>query len=473
MTSHMEAPKISKDPAADNTDLYAFISPDNTKTVTIIANYIPLEEPAGGPNFHSFDDNVLYEINIDNDGDGVEEVVYQFRFKTDPLPTSTFLYNSGPIHFENGKYTNLNLVQKYSVTRIAGGQSTVLGSGLLTAPANIGPESTPTYETELVSPATITLPTGETVFAGPRAEGFYVDLGSIFDLLVLRPFGGAYNPPFPHVTPPIPPHATSGGGVNDTSGYNVHSIAIQVPIEELTNNGSRPTDPFDPAAVIGIYASASRQKATVLGTGPGGAGSVAGPFTQISRLGVPLINEVLIPMGLKDFWNSSDPKDDSQFAQFYSNPEPAGLVHALYPAVNVPTTPRGDIVAALLTGFSLKPLGLPFTNATTVQADLLRLNLAVPPATSPNRLGILARAADNMTPAPDLAGFPNGRRVLDDVIDIEVQALAGATPFTPDFNKPPNSLLGDGVDAPDKPFLSMFPYLATPQQGYVHVHTHD
>jgi hypothetical protein len=472
MTSHREAPRISKDPAADNTDLYAFVSPDNPKTTTIIANYIPLEEPAGGPNFHLFDDDVLYEINIDNDGDGIEEIIYQFRFKTTIVDPTTFLYNKGTISFDGQSYKNLNVQQTCTVTRVAGGVSTKIGSGLLTAPANIGPESTPTYEADLVPPAIQPLSNGEgTVFAGPRAEGFYVDLGSIFDLLLLRPFGGAYTSALPK-----PPSSTTG--VNDASGFNVHSIALQVPIDRLTNNGSIPTDPFDPAAIIGIYASASRQRGSVLrgiGSASNPLPSIAGPFTQVSRLGVPLINEVIIPLGKKDFWNTSEPKDDSQFAQFYSDPEPARLIPALYPVVSVPKAPRADIVAALLTGFSLKPLGLPFTNATTVQADLLRLNVAVPPnTTNPSRLGILARQPlDNSTPAPDLAGFPNGRRVFDDVIDIEIQALAGATPFTQDFNKPPNSLLGDGVDTADKPYLTKFPYLATPQQGFLHVHTHD
>ncbi len=468
MTSHREAPKISKDPAADNTDLYAFVSPDNPDTVTVLANYIPLEEPAGGPNFHLFDDEVLYEINIDNNGDGVEEIVYQFRFSTETVDQNTFLYNKGPISFNNGQYNNLNVRQTYSLTRVDRGVPSLIESGILSAPANIGPESTPDYNS-LVIPAIHNLPNSEgTVFAGPRAEGFYVDLGSIFDLLLLRPFAGAYALP----APPPTPNPTSSGGVDDTSGFNVHTIGLQVPISRLTSNRTKPTDPFDAAAVIGIYASASRQKATIIGK-DATSHTLAGPFVQVSRLGVPLINEVLIPLGLKDFWNSSEPEDDSQFLKFYQDPEPSRLIPQLYPVVSVPNPPRGDIVAALLTGFSLKLLGLPFTNATPVQADLLRLNVAVPPTTtSPNRLGILARDLSG-NPAPDLAGFPNGRRVFDDVVDIEIQALAGATPFTPSFNKPPNSLLGDGVDTADKPYLPAFPYLATPQQGYLHVHTHD
>ncbi len=469
MTSHREAPKISKDPAADNTDLYAFVSPDKQDSVTILANYIPLEEPAGGPNFHTFDDNVLYEIKVDNDGDGIEEITYQFRFATQIVNKTTFLYNEGPIHFDTmtGTFKNLNLVQTYSVTRLANGIATVLGSGLLTAPANIGPESTPTYESELV-PASIhslQLPTGTgKVFAGPRAEGFYVDLGSIFDLLLLRPFAGAYALPPP---PPTPDPTMVNGGVNDTSGYNVHTIGIQVPITELTSTGTIPSA-VDPSAVIGIYSTASRQRGSVLGSSPTNLGSLAGAFKQVSRLGNPLINEVLIPLGMKDFWNTSDPVNDSQFLQFYLDPEPSRRIHQLYPAVGVPPTPRNDIVSILLTGFKFPPTA--FNTLTPTQADLLRLNVAIPPSTTdtnpadPARLGLLGG---------DISGFPNGRRVFDDVVDIELRALAGGTPFTPAFNIVPNNTLGDGVNGPDKPFLSTFPYLATPQQGYLHVHTHD
>src|SRR5438067_723040 len=214
MSSHREAPKISKDPVADSTDLYAFVSPDNPDTVTLIANYVPLEEPDGGPNFYEFGDEVLYEINVDNDGDGLAEITYQFNFRTEIRNRDTFLYNTGPITSLNDP--NWNKRQFYSVTRIKNGQATVLGKSLACPPCNIGPLSTPNYA-PLAQQAVHKLPTGETVFAGQRAEGFYVDLGAVFDLLDLRPFQNLHKMPRP-----------AAPGVDGTKGVNVHSMAIQV-----------------------------------------------------------------------------------------------------------------------------------------------------------------------------------------------------------------------------------------------------
>src|SRR5574341_1463348 len=433
MTSHREAPAISKDPVADNTDVYAFVSPEKTDTVTMIANFIPLEEPAGGPNFFQFGDDVLYEIKVDNDGDGIEDIAYQFRFKTVFRNPNTFLYNTGPITSLDDP--DWNIRQFYSVTKVvrAGGakKKTVLGTDLLTVPNRIGPRSTPDYETNLVPPAIHDLPGGVKVFAGQRDEGFYVDLGAIFDLATLRPFQNL------HLIPP--PAAT---GEDDTKGFNVHAIAIQVPKTHLTRDGSNPTDPANPKSIIGIYASASRRKVTVLpGENEMEKEIKAGPFVQVSRLGEPLINEVIIPLGKKDFWNRSDPKDDSQFVQHYLHPELQKLLPILYPGVfpNLATDPsRDDLVAILLTGIPAGVVpGFPgnFTGAT--KADLLRLNMAIPPSytdpnvgtDSPKRLGLLGG---------DIDGFPNGRRVFDDVVDIEFRAIAGVTlpfvnpSFTPD-----------------------------------------
>jgi len=287
MSSHREAPEISKDPVADNTDLYAFVSPDQPNTVTLISNYIPLEEPPGGPNFFEFGDDVLYEIKIDNDGDALAEVTYQFRFQTQVSNPDTFLYNTGPITSISS--ANWNRKQFYSVTLVdASGHSHLLGSGLACPPCNIGPRSTPDYE-NLAEQAVHSLPGGIKVFAGQRAEGFYVDLGSIFDLGALRPFQNLHLIPLP---------ATQG--VNGTTGLNVHTIAIQVPKTLLTRDGSNPTNPADPRSVIGVWASASRRMATILQ----GMGQIqeAGPWVQVSRLGEPLINEVIIPMGKKDDW---------------------------------------------------------------------------------------------------------------------------------------------------------------------------
>src|SRR2546426_1428403 len=345
MSSHREAPEISKDPVADSTDLYAFVSPDQPDNVVIIANYVPLEEPAGGPNFYEFGDDVLYEIHIVNNGDVQHEITYQFLFQTQTLNPNSFLYNTGQITSINSP--NWNRPQFYSVTRIdTNGKKTVLGTNLACPPCNIGPRSTPNYQ-QLAAAAVHQLPGNVTVFAGQRAEGFYVDLGSIFDLADLRPFQNLHLIP----TPAQP-------GVNGTQGYNVHSIAIQVPKTHLTSDGSNPTDPGNPLSVIGVYTSASRRKATVLQGN--GQDVETGPFVQVSRLGEPLINEAIIPLGQKDFWNAVDPQGDSQFAQFYRSPEVSRLENALYGAppqghvggvlMPISETNRDDLVAILLTG---------------------------------------------------------------------------------------------------------------------------
>lgn len=454
MSSHREAPAISKDQVADNTDVYVFVSPDRPDTVTLIANYIPFEEPAGGPNFYEFGDDVLYEIHIDNDGDGVDEITYQFNFQTKVRNPNTFLYNTGPITKIDSP--TWNRPQFYSVTKIdKSGKSTTLGSDLASPPCNVGIRSTPNYPA-LAQAAIHTLSSGETVFAGQRTEGFYVDLGSIFDLLALRPFQNLHLIP----TPAAP-------GVNGTTGLNVHSIAIQVPKTLLTSDGSNPTDPKDPRSVIGVYASASRQKGRMLD----GQGNTVetGPFVQVSRLANPLFNELLISMGKKDFWNSQDPKDDAQFVKFVEHPEVSILLPALYPgvfphlaALNASNAARADLVAIFLTGI---PAGIipGFQNSTgTTQADLQRLNMAIPPAKKPNLLGILGG---------DLAGFPNGRRVFDDVVTVELRALAGLTiplvnpKFTPDAAAA-KVTDGLGPESLGVPYLNKFPYLGIPNSGY-------
>jgi Domain of unknown function (DUF4331) len=450
MSSHREAPEISKDPVADSTDVYAFVSPDQPDTVTLIANYIPLQGPAGGPNFYEFGDDVLYEIHIDNDGDARPDVTYQFRFTTRVRNQRTFLYNTGPITSLDD--ADWNRRQAYSVTKLVKGNSPkVLASRVPCPPCNIGPRSTPNY-VNLANMAVRTLPTGEKVFAGQRAEGFYVDLGSIFDLAALRPVQDLHLLPLP-----------SARGVNATAQLNVHTIALQVPITDLTTNGRRPTDPADSRATIGVYTSAGRQKVLVRedddDTG-------IGPFVQVSRLGNPLFNEVIVPMGRKDEWNSSRPADDKNFVGFVQRPELAALLPVLYPGVfpNLAAldADRADLVAILLTGI---PSGLipGFQNFTgDTQADLLRLNVAIPPSKSPNTLGLLGG---------DLAGFPNGRRVADDVVAIELRAVAGATyplvnpAFTPDGAV---SVVDDGVSADDvgASFLTKFPYIGTPFSGF-------
>ena len=465
-SSHREAPLISEDPVADNTDVYAFVSPDRPDTVTIVANYIPLEEPAGGPNFHAFGEGVLYELKVDNTGDGAEDISYQFRFRTETRNPDTFLYNTGPINTLSDP--DWNRPQYYSVTRVDGsGKGTVLASNLPTPPVNIGPRSTPNYGS-LMAAAVSDLPGGGKVYAGQTDDPFFVDLGSVFDLAGLRPFNPLHAIPLP-----------VEAGVDGVGGYNTHAIAIQIPIAQLTKDRAMSTGPNDPDAVLGVYASASRQRVQI--RQKDGQIKGEGGFVQVSRLANPLINEAVIPIPRKDGWNASDPSGDSQFVGEYLEPEVTRLENGLYAALdNAPETSRDDPVAILLTGVDLRGIaGLPQINLNSTgstKADLIRLNTGIAPtaaAGAGNRLGVLAG---------DIAGFPNGRRLEDDVTDIELRAFAcGYGPIVGtavnalgecggNANRSPNNLLGDGVDANDRPFHVNFPYAGEPHQGYEHVH---
>ncbi len=467
MSSHREAPEISQDPVADSTDLYAFVSPDHPDHVTLIANYVPLQAPDGGPNFYEFGDDVLYAINIDNDNDGDVDISYQFQFTSQITNPNTFLYNTGPI--TSLQSASWNRRQTYTVTRVDKSGSHVLATGVPCPPCNIGPLSTPNY-LSLANAAITQLDDGMKVFAGQRAEGFYVDLGAIFDLGDLRPFEQD------HTTFGL---ANTGlgkmaKGVNSTAGVNVHSIAIQVEINELTATGKHPTGVTDPLATIGVWTTASRQKARIFESTPG-ANVNSGPFVQVSRLGNPLVNEVLIPMASKDYWNAQSPFGDSQFASHVSTPELAGLLPVLYPGVfpnlaafNATKAPRSDLLAILLTGI---PTGVVagFQNYTgATQSDMLRLNMAIPASTAPSNLGLIGG---------DPAGYPNGRRVFDDVATIELRAIAGATlplvdpTFKPDaaagaismgLTSGPTDLTALGTEK----YLPNFPYLGVPTSGF-------
>jgi hypothetical protein len=472
-SSHREAPLITADPLADNTDVYAFRSTESGRAgfVTLIANYIPFQEPSGGPHFYKFDDTVLYEIKVDNTGDGVEDVTYQFRFNTTFRNPNTILGMAAPNQAQAGQagveplITSLsdpdyNEPQTYTVTRVvrATGASAVLNAGntFTTPPNNIGERTTPNYEAALAQPAIYGLPGGGRVFAGQRDEGFYIDVGAIFDTLNLR-------------------SVSDTGGIDSTSGFNVNTIAIEVPISELTRTGAVPASPTANDAVIGVWATASRRSTTVLRSN--GRRLSTGPFRQVSRLGNPLVNEVVIPLAFKDFFNSSNPSGDAVAAPFVLDPQLARLLSAVF-GINVPgsapgspITPatafsappanRTDLVAIFATGIPVNPVTGP--NYTTFLSDgrpheMLRLNVAIAPATTPSRLGLLGG---------DVAGFPNGRRVGDDVTDIALRAVAGGTPFSPEpsTNTAPNNALGDGVDRNDVPYLTRFPYLGTPHSG--------
>jgi hypothetical protein len=428
-SSHREAPLITEDPVADNTDVYAFVAPDAPDMVTLVGNWVPLEQPNGGPNFHKFGDDVLYTFQVDNDGDATADISYEFRFKTTIANPNSFLYNTGQVTALDD--ADLNIRQTYSITKVVDGERQSVATNLPVAPANIGPRSTPDYDA-LASGAIQQLEGGGKVFAGPRDDPFFVDLGSVFDLAGLRPLNQAHL---------IPRDAEAGR--DGVAGYNTHSIVLQVPTTDLVAD--------DPT--IGIWSNTYRRQTRVFKE-DGAQLNHRGRWVSVSRLGMPLVNEVVIPLGSKDRFNASVPADDAQFADFVTDPEPARLIPVLYPGVNVPAAPRNDIVSIFLTG--IPDLNQP---ANVQGAEMIRLNTSIPPTAweHQDRLGLLAGQND---------GFPNGRRLIDDVTDIELRALAGGTPFTPDFNVAPNNALTDGVDTNDKPFLTTFPYLASPFAGY-------
>ena len=501
MSSHREAPQISKDPTADSTDVYAFRSPDQPGTVTLIANYIPLQQPDGGPNFYEFADEVLYAINIDNDGDGVADIAFHFRFTTVNTIPDSFLYNDGPITALSGAGAAAwNRQQHYDLIRVDyssghadGAKFTTLASHQPCPPCNIGPRSTPNYTTALAAHAIRSFSAhgfSGKVFAGQRAEGFYVDLGAVFDLGGLRPFEAD------HVGAVL----ANMPGVNSSAAVNVHSLALQIPIEQLTSSGTAPTLTTGADAVIGVWTTASRQKVRVQ-SDDASADSFAGPFKQVSRLGNPLVNELIIGLGDKNHWNASLPPTDGHFFfNYFANPLLAQLLPALYAPAVFPnlaaynathkgTTPanaaRPDLVAILLTGIPqsvLSAAGLagvvPPTNVGgTGVADMLRLNVAQRP-TDPSDVNIFGYLGG------DPAGFPNGRRVFDDVATIELRAVAGATlplvaKFTPDgavgtVGTDPNTVISFGLTTGGSDvtarntenYLSSFPYLGTPWSGY-------
>jgi hypothetical protein len=431
-SSHREAPLISQDPLADNTDLYAFVSPQRPDRVALISNFIPLQFPSSGPNFWKFDDNVLYEIMIDNTGDAVEDITFQFRFRTEIRNPNTFLYNTGSISSLDDP--DLNVRQFYSVTRVVGprrtGAQRLIAENVPVMPANVGVSSISDYSA-LGRGVFIQEFDAVRLFAGPRDDGFFVDLGATFDLLQLRTLVDNLGAP-----------------VDSLAGYNVSTIAIEIPIDAVTRNGVRPANASDPNATIGVWSTASRQSTTTrTATGP----AHAGDWVQVSRLGNPLVNEVVIPVGTKDVFNGLEPTGDGAALSFVTNPELPSLMAALF-GVQTPPTPRSDLVSIFLTGIpGVNQIG---TNPTA--SEMLRLNTGIAPAALPHRLGVLAG---------DLAGFPNGRRVGDDVVDIALQAMAGATILTPEFIRTPNSQLGDGVDENDMVYLSEFPFLNLPHPG--------
>ena len=448
-SSHREAPGISKYPLWDNTDVYAFRDPIVTDQLTIISNWIPLEDPSGFPNFFHFDENTWYQIHIDNDGDGIEDITYRFIFTENVRNPNSFLNFLGPVTTLNDPNTNVYFT--YTIDKIIGPSAnppatmvTRIGSGLLEIPNNAGPVTFPNgYSQGSGLIAGVYNVDGLTkVFAGPRSDQFFVDLGWLGDLLNFRPLTLPGN---------------HGGGVNGVAGFNTHTISMQIPLAQVTKNGLFPSNAADPNSIIGVWSSTWVPQSRIYQT-TGAKPIVSGPYVQVSRLGFPLINEVIIPYGMKDHWNATYPKDDAQFMTYYQNPELAKIINSLYPVVTIPPNPRADMLV----------LGLGVPGLTSrpgeVFSDELRINLAVPPTSiapvdKTNRMGVLGG---------DLGGFPNGRRPWDDIVDIDIQVVVGV--LLPAFNIAPNNLLGDSVDGPDKPFLAAFPYLRSPSSSYTHSH---
>ncbi|MBO0813910.1 MAG: DUF4331 domain-containing protein [Actinobacteria bacterium] len=435
-SSHREAPLIAADPSVDNTDVYAFVSKDRPGYVTFIANVNPFEEPNGGPNFHPFATDATYNIKIDNNGDARPDVVYRWKFhNVDKRGGSTFLYNNGPVT----SLTDPNLLFRQTYTLDAsfnGGPFQTRVSGAPVAPSRVGPASMPNYA-QLRSQAVTSLPGGWKVFAGQADDPFFLDL-RVFDLL----YGGNL----------------SETGQDTLAGYNVNTIAIQVPFKDVALNGDATRNP-----VIGVWSTTARQKVRVVG------GTAGTHWVQVSRLGNPLVNEVVVPAGLKDAFNALPPRRDASIAPLVArvkDPEVPKLIQGIY-GIPAPPAPRNDLAEIFLTGITTKAggpikadLNSQLNNAdvdpgTFRPSEMLRLNLSIPPAPTPNRLGLLGG---------DKQGFPNGRRLTDDVVDIELQALEGAAQTG---KLVPALAAGDGVNANDHPFGKSFPYVALPNVGAV------
>ncbi|MEU6393709.1 DUF4331 domain-containing protein [Streptomyces sp. NPDC046939] len=402
-SSHREAPLISADPQHDNTDVYAFVSPDKPDTTTLVANWLPFEEPAGGPNFYPFAEKSQHDIHIDSDGDGQGDLLYRWTFDTQTKNGNTFLYNTGPVTGLDDP--DLNVTQTYDIDLLKLKDQKVVSTSKIAndvpvAPSNVGKASMPNYKT-LRDQAVRKVEGGGTAFAGQADDPFFLDL-RVFDLL----YGGDL----------------SEVGRDTLAGYNVNTIALQVPTAELRQSEKQP--------VIGVWSTTQRKNAK-------------GGWTQVSRLGSPLVNEVVVPRKDKDRFNASHPWNDADFLPYVTKPELPKLLQKIY-GLKAPAEPRDDLVSVFLTG--VKGLTQP---PNVRPAEMLRLNTSVKPTDSPKRLGVLD--GDN-------AGFPNGRRLTDDVVDIELQAVAGELLG----NK---NDLGDAVNANDQAFGATFPYVALPTAG--------
>lgn len=470
-SSHREAPITALDTKADITDFYAFVSYDDPSKVTFILNVDPFLEPSNGPNYFPFDPNVLYAIHVDNTNSAADNVVFEFRFQTEirapevftgfvgigdgvaapadspaPVAAGAPLIPPAITALDGAGSEGLSLRQSYSVTMVKNGARTPMtnadGGTLFAVPSNVGPRTMPDYG-RLAKQGLYSLGNGVRVWAGTADDPFFIDLGAAFDTLNFRRTAGGGV-----LTDAQDANDLANGAPDSVSGFNVNTIAIEVPIAMLTKTGAQ-VAATDPGATIGTWGTTSRAKTTVRSSPAPAVDS--GDFQQIQRLGNPLINELIIGTGSKDKWSMSQPKDDAQFANYALDPLLARLFHAAL-GMKVPPLPRTDLL--LLVQY-LPPIAAPGTPAGPV-ADMLRLNTGVPPTAvgDRKRLGVLAG---------DLGGFPNGRRVTDDVVDIAARVVAGV--LVSGYNVAPNNRIGDGVNTNDVPTQDTFPYVAFAQSG--------
>jgi hypothetical protein len=483
--SHREAPLIALDPSADNTDVYTFVSydaanlarPAADRRVTFILNVNPGQDPSDGPNYFNFNDDVLYAVRIDNDQDGkADDVVYEFRFTTENRPiaaagglTSPLPYLGNPhitpalplqgiTALDGPGSEGLTRRQTYSVTEIRRGKRTELfkGSKLIAVPSNVGPATMPDYAALAAQGIYSDATTGIRVFAGQRAETFYIDLGAVFDTLNLRRY-------LPSLTAAEDVDNVNPFGVNRFAGFNISTIAIEVPISRVTSDGKPAAASKNP--VIGVYANTSRQKVTVLGEDDKPKAADDGQWVQVSRMANPLVNELIITTPFKDGWNAAKPEDEANFQAFYQNPVVATELNlvfhvAIVPIDGSPANSRTDLESLLL-----KYPGQPLngTNCGKPCAELLRLDLRVPP-TAPENQSRLGAALST-----DKAGYPNGRRPNDDVTDIVVRVVGGNNYIANRIGDGVNFLAGapgaGGPGVTSNGIAKNFPFLPTPYDG--------
>lgn len=497
--NHREAPITAIDDEADITDVFAFVSydpgePDASDKVTMIVNYDPFLEPGNGPTYFPFDSEILYAIRVDNDHDAVEDVVFEFRFKTEIRLPNVFTVAVGALNGINAPENSppdldgnptagqpvvppaiteldgagsvgLGLRQSYTVTMVKGSKRTelknVTGNPLFAVPTNVGPRTMPNYPS-LFEQGIYRLDNGIRVFAGTIDDPFWLDLGATFDSLNFRTQGFVVQGV---LTDAQDADDENNYASDEFSGYNVNSIAIEVPIELLTSDGEK-HPASDPEATIGMWGTSSRPKEKKF-RGPGEDPKLSKKFTQIQRMGNPLINELIIGVAFKDKFSMAQPENDAEYADFFLDPPLARVLNAVYEGLfgpdvlPIPDVPRLDLLPLVQ---YVPPIAAEGTTAGPI-ADILRLNTGIPP-TPPDqqsRLGFLTLLDDDPS-NDDPAGFPNGRRVIDDVSDVAARVVAGV--LVPEFNNFPHNRIGDGVNVNDvQPYRTSFPYLNFAHDG--------